>query len=276
VCVWVRGLGASIPQLVCTLDDCLDKAIHSSLSRISIDHDPEKPTLFARRKINHEPPLHQRARNALRDIAIVLCVVAQHAAFCVVEAHLQTGQWVWADGDEIAVLLERREEVRCGGVSGRDKVCKVGGAVVVQGKEELQAIRAAAALGRQVGQVVDVVYICVWVVVEEVAGGQGEGFVERGHVAAEEEGRCHGHAEHLVRVDGDAVGEVCPRETRRCVAGAEDDAGAPGAVNVEPEIVALCNGGQGGKGVKGAVDRRSGGGVEEEGGFAAGFAGDDG
>lgn len=53
--------------------------------------------------------------------------------------------------------------------------------------------------------------------------------------------------------------------------GGEDDGPAPGAVDVQPDVVLLADGGEGREGVEGAKDRGAGCGVEEEGGFASLF-----
>lgn len=116
-------------------------------------------------------------------------------------------------------------------------------AVVLQREEELEAVCAAAALGRQVSEVVDVVDSGAGRVVEQVACGEREGGVEGVHVAAEQEGGCQRDAEHFVRVDGYAVCEVGACEAGVCVGLGEDDAAAPGAIDVQPEGVGFADGG---------------------------------
>lgn len=93
--------------------------------------------------------------------------------------------------------------------------------------------------------------------------------MELAHVAAQQEGAGHGRAEHLVRVDGDAVGEGAAVEAGGGDFGVEDDAAAPAAVDVQPEVVRLADGAERAVGVEGAVDGGAGGGVDEEGRFAA-------
>ena len=142
------------------------------------------------------------------------------------------------------------------------------GAVVLQGEEKLEAICAAAALRSEVCEIVNVDCVCAWGVVEEVACGEGECAVEGVHVAAEEKAGGDGGTEHLVRVDGDAVCEVGACKARGCVGWVEDYAAAPGAVDVEPEVVCFADCRERGEGVKGSLDGRAGCGVEEQGCFA--------
>lgn len=99
---------------------------------------------------------------------------------------------------------------------------------------------------------------------EEVGCGEGVAGVEEAQVGAEEEGARDGDAHHLVRVDGDGVGEVAAGQFAGVGRG-EDGGAAPGGVDVQPEVVRLADGGEGFDGVIGAQDRGPRRGVEVEG-----------
>ena len=100
---------------------------------------------------------------------------------------------------------------------------------------------------------------------EEVVCGEGVAGVEEAYVGAEEEGAGDWDAHHFVRVDGDGGGEVGAGEFLGRVGGGEDGGAAPGGVEVQPEVVALADGGEGRDGVVGAEDGGAGRGVEVEG-----------
>ena len=116
-------------------------------------------------------------------------------------------------------------------------------AIVLQREEEFQRVSAPAALRRQISQVVYVVD-GVAGVVEQVASGQRHGGPEGAQVVREQEAACHGHTEHLVGRDGDAVGEVGALKVLGARLRVEDDAAAPGPVNMQPEVVRLADGGE--------------------------------
>lgn len=99
--------------------------------------------------------------------------------------------------------------------------------------------------------------------------------MELAQVGGEQEGARDGHAEHFVRVDRDAGGEVRAGELGG-VRGREDGGAAPGGVDVQPEVVALADFGDGGEGVVGAEDGGAGGGVHVEGRVAGAFGRGDG
>ena len=109
---------------------------------------------------------------------------------------------------------------------------------------------------------------------EEVVGREGVAGVELAHVGSEEEGARDGDAHHFVRVDGDGVGEVAPRELVG-VRGREDGRSAVRGVDVEPDVVGSADGSEGGNGVVGAQDGGAGRGVQVEGGAAFFFGGGD-
>ena len=76
---------------------------------------------------------------------------------------------------------------------------------------------------------------------EKVARGERKCAVKCIHVPAEQEAAGHGDAEHVVWVNGYAVCELGASKTRGGVRRAEDDAAAPGAVDVEPEVVRFAD-----------------------------------
>lgn len=132
-----------------------------------------------------------------------------------------------------------------------------GFAVIDPAEGELEAIAAAAALQREVGEVIDV---CGergrrrgrrGGGMEKIRGRESVSGVELAEIGAEEEGACDGDAHHFVGVDGDGVGEVRPGEFRRVFRG-EDGGAAPRGVNMKPEGMGLADRGNSGDGVIGA------------------------
>lgn len=278
-----------------------NQPLHRLPRRLNIHHTPEElpipdsiliPT--RRSKIHHEPLTHNRMRNLLRDLTIrlpALRLIRDQSARMhvrtvrrIMEAHLQTRRRVLADEDEVGVLFDQRSEVRCHGTGGVDLLLVPGRAVVGPAEEELEGVCATAALEGEVREVPDLRGVDdefglavegVWcsgggvVVVEEVAGGEGIGEMEATDVGGEEEGAGDGDAEHFVGVDGDAVCFFGTGEFG-ALGGGEDEGAAPGAVDVEPQVVFLADGGDFVEGVEGAQDGGAGGGVDVEGGAVLG------
>lgn len=203
-----------------------------------------------------------------RPRRIILTPQLQPAPLGEIEAHLQARRRVLADQDEIGAPLHLGREVGRDVEGVVDLGLVAGGAVVDPAQRELETVAAPAALQREIGQVPDLAARVLDV--EEVAGGQRVGAVEGAEVWGEEEGARRGHGHHLVRVDGEGVGQVRAGELVLVFRG-EDGGATPAGIDVEPEVVPLADGGDGFEGVVGAEDGGAGCGVHVEGRLALVF-----
>lgn len=136
------------------------------------------------------------------------------------------------------------------------------GAIVQPRERELEAVAAAAALESEIGQVPRLPGILA-AVVEEVPRAGAVGGSQGARIRYQEVGAGGGHVHHLVRVDGDGVGEVRSLELV-AVFGGEDDWAAPAGVNVQPHAKLLADGGDFGKRLVGAADGGARGGIDVE------------
>jgi len=244
------------------------QTIHRPPSRLRVNHNPKEAAPLPGGIIHHEAPPYQLVHDPRRPRRIILTPQLQPAPLREIEAHLQARRRVLADQDEIGAPLHLGREVGRDVEGVVDLGLVAGGAVVDPAQRELETVAAPAALQREIGQVPDLAARVLDV--EEVAGGERVGAVEGAEVWGEEEGAGRGHGHHLVRVDGEGIGQVRAGELVLVFRG-EDGGPAPAGIDVEPEVVPLADGGDGFEGVVGAEDGGAGCGVHVEGRLALVF-----
>lgn len=213
-----------------------------------------------------------------------------------VEAHLQTGRRVGAHQEHVRVSVDQGRQMARDTVRVVDLASVPGRPVVLPRQVQFEGVAAPAALQRQVGQVdgagpflfviliskgvIDAVADCFTVgdhvflfflffllfllVVEQISRPQSVRPLRLAEILEQQETARHGHAQHLVRVRRDAVGEMTPLQARLAQRLGEDETAAPRAVDVHPQPVAAGDLRNGLEGVERAQDCRARRGVDVE------------